>query len=119
MTVSVAQQGRGLCQALLLGGGFGALYDLFRVLRARLPGVGAALDLLFWLAATAGLFLWSQTAWGGQIRLYGALFCLLGGGRRADADFPHFGRPGGMGLRRFEKNSKICEKSLFFRGKMV
>ena len=80
MTVSVAQQGRGLCQALLLGGGFGALYDLFRVLRARLPGVGAALDLLFWLAATAGLFLWSQTAWGGQIRLYGALFCLLGGG---------------------------------------
>ena len=82
MTVDVAQQSRALCQALLLGGAMGVTYDLFRVLRVRVrvPLLGPLLDLLFWLAATAALFVWSQTAWGGQIRLYGAAFCLVGGG---------------------------------------
>ncbi|MEM5779546.1 MAG: spore cortex biosynthesis protein YabQ, partial [Lawsonibacter sp.] len=82
MTVDVIQQGRALCQALLLGVAFGVTYDLFRILRVRikLPLLGAVLDLIFWLAATGTLFLWSQQAWGGQIRLYGAAFCLLGGG---------------------------------------
>ncbi|OUQ76146.1 hypothetical protein B5E43_12460 [Flavonifractor sp. An100] len=82
MTVDVLQQGQALCQALLLGGGMGLVYDLFRVLRVRIkvPLLGGVLDLLFWLMATAALFVWSQGAWGGQIRLYGAAFCLLGGG---------------------------------------
>lgn len=81
MTVDVAQQGRALCQALLLGGAMGAVYDLLRVLRVRIkiPLLGPALDLLFWLGATAALFLWSQDAWGGEVRLYGAAFCLVGG----------------------------------------
>ena len=82
MTVDVTQQGAALCQAVLLGGALGVLYDLFRVLRVRvrLPLLGGALDLLFWLLATAALFVWSGMAWGGQVRLYGAAFCLLGGG---------------------------------------
>lgn len=82
MTVDVAQQGRALLQALALGAVMGMTYDLFRILRVRvrIPLLGPALDLLFWLGATLALFLWSQGAWGGEIRLYGALFCLAGGG---------------------------------------
>ena len=81
MTVDVAQQGRALCQALLLGGAMGVTYDLFRILRVRVrvPLLGPLLDLLFWLAATAALFIWSHDAWGGEVRLYGAAFCLAGG----------------------------------------
>ena len=82
MTVDLLQQLRALCQALLLGGAMGVVYDLFRILRVRikLPLLVPLLDILFWLAATGSLFLWSQKAWGGQIRLYGAVFCLVGGG---------------------------------------
>ena len=81
MTVDVAQQGQALCQALLLGGGMGMVYDLFRILRVRIRAalLGPLLDLLFWLGATGALFLWSQGAWGGRVRLYGAAFCLAGG----------------------------------------
>ena len=82
MTIEVVQQGQALGQAVLLGLLLGGLYDLFRILRVRVKVrlVGPALDLLFWITATAALFLWSQGAWGGEIRLYGALFCLVGGG---------------------------------------
>ena len=81
MTIDVAQQGRALCQALLLGAVLGMLYDLFRILRVRVrvPVLGPVLDLLFWTVATLALFLWSQQAWGGEIRLYGAFFCVAGG----------------------------------------
>lgn len=81
MTIDVVQQGRALCQGLLLGAALGVLYDLFRVLRVRVrvPILGPVLDLLFWLAATCTLFLWSQGAWGGEIRAYGAMFCMVGG----------------------------------------
>ena len=70
-----------LCQALLLGGSLGLVYDLMRVARRRipLPGLGTVLDFSFWMLATAGLFLFSHEAWAGQVRLYGAVFCLLGG----------------------------------------
>ena len=80
MTVDTLQQGRALCQALLLGGAMGVVYDLFRILRVRVkrPLLGPALDLLFWLGATGALFLRSEGGWGGQIRLYGAAFCLVG-----------------------------------------
>ena len=80
MTVDVARQGAALLQALALGAGLGALYDLFRILRVRVPPLRAVLDLLFWPAATVILFGWSRSAWGGPVRLYGALFCLAGGG---------------------------------------
>ena len=82
MTVDVAAQGAALVQAVLLGLAAGVLYDLFRILRVRvrLPLLGPALDLLFWLTLTVTLFLWSQWAWGGPVRLYGAAFLFLGGG---------------------------------------
>ena len=81
MTADVYGQLDALCQALLLGGGLGVFYDLLRVLRVRtgLHWLGQGLDLLFWLLATAALFRWSDGAWGGPVRLYGALFCLGGG----------------------------------------
>jgi tryptophan-rich sensory protein len=99
MTVDVAQQGRALCQALLLGGAMGVVYDLFRILRVRVKVrlLGPLLDLLFWLAATAALFVWSQSAWGGQVRLYGAAFCLAGGALYFWALSPFFLRLGYLG----------------------
>ena len=70
-----------LCRAILLGGGLGLVYDLMRVVRRRLPlpGVEGVLDLSFWILATTGLFLFSQEAWNGRVRLYGAVFCFMGG----------------------------------------
>ena len=70
MTVDVAAQGAALVQAVLLGLAAGVLYDLFRILRVRvrLPLLGPALDLLFWLTLTVTLFLWSQWAWGAPVR---------------------------------------------------
>ena len=81
MTTDVALQVQSLCRAVLLGGALGVVYDLMRVIRRRCPRplLGGALDLLFWLGATAALFRFSHDAWNGQVRLYGALFCLLGG----------------------------------------
>ena len=70
-----------LCRAIVLGGGLGLVYDLMRVIRRRvpLPGLGGILDFSFWMLATVALFLFSQEAWAGRVRLYGAAFCLLGG----------------------------------------
>ena len=81
MTVDIAAQQAALLQAAALGLAAGLLYDLFRVLRCRvcLPLLGPALDLLFWLVLTGVLFLWSQWAWGGPVRLYGVVFLFLGG----------------------------------------
>ena len=55
MGPSVSGQAAFFGGAVLLGGGVGVLYDLFRVIRVRigLRAVGAVLDLLFWTAATA------------------------------------------------------------------
>lgn len=80
-TVDMAAQVRAVCQAVLLGGGLGVVYDLMRVVRRRVPlgWLGSVLDLLFWTAATATLFVFSHGAWGGEIRLYGAAFFMLGG----------------------------------------
>ena len=41
--------------------------------------LGAVLDLSFWIIVTVALFVWSQQAWRGEIRLYG-IFFLFGGG---------------------------------------
>lgn len=79
--MDTADELRVLCRALLLGGGLGLVYDLMRVARRRLPmpGVGGVLDFSFWVLATAALFRFSQQAWNGQVRLYGAALCFLGG----------------------------------------
>ena len=55
MSGEVARQLQVLCQALLLGGAMGLAYDLLRIVRVRLrlPLAEGALDLLFWLGATA------------------------------------------------------------------
>lgn len=81
MTVQTSQQLQALCQAILLGGCLGAVYDGMRVVRCRLPlrWLEGVLDFLFWVGSTGVLFLWSQSAWGGQIRWYGPLFCMVGG----------------------------------------
>ena len=81
MTIDIVEQARGLCQGLLLGAVLGGIYDAMRIVRCRLPVrvLEWLLDLLFWILSTAALFVWSQSAWNGQIRLYGAAFCLVGG----------------------------------------
>lgn len=81
MEIDVARQGWAMAQSVLLGLGAGVAYDLGRVLRVRvrLRGLGALLDLLFWLGLTGVLFLWSLEAWGGWVRLYGAAGVLVGG----------------------------------------
>ncbi|MBE6955975.1 MAG: hypothetical protein E7450_00775 [Ruminococcaceae bacterium] len=82
MEISIAQQGRAMAQSLLLGAAAGVAYDLIRVLRVRIRvrGLGAVLDLLFWVGLTLALFAWSLEAWGGWVRLYGAAGLLVGGG---------------------------------------
>lgn len=81
MTVDIARQLQGLCQAVLLGGALGIVYDLMRVLRRSIPlgWLTGLLDFLFWVMSTLALFRFSHAAWDGQIRLYGAVFCMLGG----------------------------------------
>ena len=80
MTPDIARQLQGLCRAVLLGGGLGVLYDFMRIIRRRLPLplLAGTLDFLFWATATTALFLFSHESWDGQVRLYGAAFCLLG-----------------------------------------
>ena len=72
MAVSIAGQLSALGSALVLGLAIGLLYDVFRVLRVRLPLplLGGALDLLFWLLVTAALFLHALWTEGGVVRLY-------------------------------------------------
>ena len=81
MTISVEQQAAAVVQAVCLGLLVGLIYDLMRIMRVRLkiPFLGSFLDFLFWVSVTMVLFLWSQVAWGGEIRLYGAAFLFLGG----------------------------------------
>ena len=137
MTVDIAAQQAALLQAAVLGLAAGLLYDLFRILRCRvrLPLLGPALDLLFWLVLTGVLFLWSQWAWGGPVRLYGVVFLFLGdllpAVQPVDAVF-------GLPYRRFDhlfagdsgpsvvctksavqKTQKTCKKYLPFFWEMV
>lgn len=81
MSVDIARQLQGLCQAVLLGGALGLVYDGMRVVRRRIRArwLEGMLDFSFWVAATVALFLFSHKAWDGQIRLYGAAFCFVGG----------------------------------------
>ena len=62
MSQDIAAQLTALWQGVLLVAAMGLLYDFFRVLRARikLPLLGPVLDIFFWCAVTAALFVWSQ-----------------------------------------------------------
>ena len=64
MEISVSGQAAFLGGALVLGAAVGLLYDFFRILRVRvpLPLLGGILDLLFWLAVTAALFVYAVCA---------------------------------------------------------
>lgn len=81
MTVTVWEQAHSLLGALLLGVGAGLWYDLLRCLRYRIRarGVAIVLDLLFWLAVTVVIFVWSVTAGGGKVQLSTCAALLLGG----------------------------------------
>ncbi|SBV92249.1 putative spore cortex biosynthesis protein YabQ [uncultured Eubacteriales bacterium] len=80
MEIPVSGQALALLGALALGAGAGLLYDLMRVLRTRIHWrvLGAALDLLFWLAVTAAIFVYTVTVGGGRVRLF-LLGAVLGG----------------------------------------
>ncbi|MCD7929174.1 MAG: spore cortex biosynthesis protein YabQ [Clostridiales bacterium] len=80
MEVDVTAQALSLAGSLALGAALGVVYDLFRVLRVRapLPGLGGALDVLFWAVATVTLFVWSVVSGGGVVRIYIALGLLAG-----------------------------------------
>lgn len=81
MSVTVPQQLHALAGAVLLGVVCGGWYDLLRGLRRRTasPVWTAVLDLLFWLAATAGLFLWCIRAGNGRVQLVLCLAVAVGG----------------------------------------
>ena len=80
MEISIAEQAASLAGAIVLGFAVGVFYDLLRLLRrrVRLPFVGGALDLLFWLVTVAALFLYATRATGGQMRIY-VLLSVFGG----------------------------------------
>lgn len=80
MTEDIIKQSTALLEGIFLGLATGVLYDMMRVLRARvkIPLLGHFLDLLFWFLVTFTIFVWSQQAWGGRIRLYGVLALTLG-----------------------------------------
>ena len=71
MEIHLLDQARTFLGAVLLGAGLGVAYDLMRTLRrrVRLPLLGPALDLLFWVLATVGLFLYTILRGGGELRL--------------------------------------------------
>ncbi|MBQ5332994.1 MAG: spore cortex biosynthesis protein YabQ [Oscillospiraceae bacterium] len=69
--------------SVLLGGGIGVLYDVFRALRAIFPLMGrtvptAVCDIIFLLLCGLGMFLFSVMAGDGQVRGYYLLGAILG-----------------------------------------
>lgn len=73
MSESILIQGQSLVEGLLMGVTIGLLYDVLRVVRVRFGSalLGHMLDLFFWGTVTLGIFVWSQEAFGGTVRLYG------------------------------------------------
>jgi len=81
MGIEIGAQAYTLGGACALGFFAGLFYDVLRILRRRLRlrPLSAALDLLFWIAVTAALFLYALTCGGGVLRLYMTLGVLGGG----------------------------------------
>ncbi|MCI8840181.1 MAG: hypothetical protein HFF24_07620 [Oscillospiraceae bacterium] len=82
MHVDIAGQAAVFGQALLLGALLGLVYDAMRTLRRtwRSAGLAFALDLLFWLGATAALFLLTLSRDDGRVRIFHMAAVALGGG---------------------------------------
>ena len=80
MEVSLAGQAQAFLGALVLGGGMGLVYDLFRLFRLRLPvrALGALLDLIYWPLGVCALFIYAVAAGDGEVRLYLMLGIALG-----------------------------------------
>lgn len=80
MGIDLWDQAATFLGAALMGMGVGLVYDLFRTLRrrVRLPLLGPALDLLFWLLVTAGIFLYAVAFGGGRVRIYMVIALFLG-----------------------------------------
>ena len=80
MEISVAAQAVSLAGALALGVAVGLLYDLFRILRVRIPWrvMGGFLDLVFWLLVTAALFVYTVAVGDGRVRFF-LVAAILGG----------------------------------------
>ncbi|MDE6107224.1 MAG: spore cortex biosynthesis protein YabQ, partial [Oscillospiraceae bacterium] len=80
MEVSLAAQAVAFGGALVLGLILGVVYDLFRLLRLRIPVrvVGGFLDLLYWPLTVCVLFLYTVTVGDGEVRAYLMLGIALG-----------------------------------------
>ena len=82
MHVDVLGQAVIFGQGFLLGALLGLLYDGMRTLRRslRFRWLAFGLDLLFWLTASAALFLFTLLRDDVQVRIYHMAAFLLGGG---------------------------------------
>ena len=78
MGTGISPQLETFCQALVLGLSIGLVYDLLRAFRLRLPRLTAALDLLYCLIVTAGVFFFALYRANGRIPVYALLG--IGGG---------------------------------------
>ena len=74
------EQARTFLGALGLGVALGLVYDLFRVLRLRLPLriLGGMLDLLYWPLTVCALFVYTVAVGDGVVRIYLMLGVALG-----------------------------------------
>lgn len=130
MNVSLTQQLHALMGALVLGLITGAWYDLLRGIRRRVRSVVviAVLDLLFWLCATAALFLWSLHAGDGKVQVAVCAAVVVGGAvyfrRLSRFCYPPLSALGGLlllpcfsliKLKNFF--IKFCKKHFSFGGK--
>ncbi|MBR1498001.1 MAG: spore cortex biosynthesis protein YabQ [Oscillospiraceae bacterium] len=97
MEQALGSQGMLLACTLLTGLGLGALYDLLRVIRERVPAaVGVAADALYCLVFAAALFLLGMGPARGEGRLYMPPLALAGAGLW----FFFFGSAARRGFRR-------------------
>jgi spore cortex biosynthesis protein YabQ len=80
MEISIADQTRALLLAGAAGIAAGVLYDVFRIIRRTFGSalLTAALDLLFWLAASVGALCFMLAVTGGRLRVFAALGSALG-----------------------------------------
>lgn len=82
MRVDIPAQALAFSQGMLLGAAMGLLYDGMRAVRRVLPWRWLAflLDLAYWLAAAAGLFVLTLTFDDGKVRIFHGAAAVLGGG---------------------------------------
>ena len=77
----MTEQAIALAGAVALGLVAGVFYDILRITRVRLKSwiVSGILDLAFWLAAVAALFIYSLAMGNGQLRIF-MILGVMGGG---------------------------------------